>query len=140
MEKLFNVTNGWVHVDNQIDLRGGISSQELILAGLVFIHEFDMKTGWIFRTTKPQALAGHVVQLALGFQGEGLKRVSFGFSKNPGQDMDSLFKEHNIFLQQELGAPFNQNDHQNLYQYAWGEIVSEFDPRGSGSFIQVSWM
>jgi hypothetical protein len=29
-EKLFDVTNGWVHIDNPIDFLGGISSQEPI--------------------------------------------------------------------------------------------------------------
>lgn len=139
MSKLFDVTSGKVCIGSGVVLCGGSTPQELTLAGLVFTREFDMETGWVFRTTGPQDLMGHIVQLSLGFQYDLLKRVSFGFAENPNLDMDDLFKKHEAFLYQELGAPTHKSNHQTLYQYAWGEIVSEMDPRGSGCYILVTW-
>jgi len=139
MSNLFDVASGEIHIGNHVTLRAGATPQELALAGLVFVRELNMKTGWIFKVTNSVVLAGHVVQFSLGFQDDVLKRASFGFTENPALDMSALFAEHNVFLRQQLGNPNSQNDRQSLYQYVWGEIASVWDPRGGGSSICVGW-
>lgn len=141
MSELFDVTNGDVHIGNQIVLRSGITPQELASAGLIFGREFDMKTGWVHRIVGPQTLAGHVIQLSLRFQNNSLKNVSLGVAGNPKADLDQQFKEHNAFLYQELGSPTTQDKWRQsiCYQYEWGNIFSGVDLRGGRSYILVTW-
>jgi hypothetical protein len=139
MPNIFDTSVGEIHVNNQVTFRAGSTPQELRTLGLMFDREIDMKTGWVFRTIGSQSLANHVVQFSLGFEAEALKRMSFSFAENPAREMDDLFKEHNRFLYQEIGVPNEQNTHQALYQFVWGEIVSEIDPRNGSAYIQVTW-
>lgn len=113
---------------------------QLSSLGLTFEREFDMGTGWVFRTTGKRVVKSHAFVFSLGFELDVLKRVSFAFVDTSLVDTDLIFLEHNAFLRQEIGLPNNENEHQVAYVFRWGEIVSEVDPRNGTAYILVRWV
>lgn len=139
MSKLLDTNNGNFYVGELFVLHANLMFQELVAAGMVFNREFDMKTGWIFRTTGPHLLCGHEANLSLGFLNGEIKRVNFSLVKRNGADLKDLLKAHNQFLLQELGVPNRQNGNGISYQFPWGAIESSIDPRGGSCDIVLSW-
>ncbi|SMC28475.1 hypothetical protein SAMN02745857_03277 [Andreprevotia lacus DSM 23236] len=139
MTPFFDIARGEIHLKQGLSLRAGLTSQQLAQAGLAFIREFDMQTGWCFKTASAHTQSGQAIQLSLGFEHDHLKRLSFGFVNDPSLDGNALHKAHVDFLVHELGTPNSQNDRQSIYRFVWGEITAEQDPRGGGSYVIVSW-
>ncbi len=139
MPKLFDINCGEVYVGERIVLRQNSTLQELMIAGLIFSREIDMKTGWVFRVTGPYSLAGRNAILSLGFLSGSLKNVSFTFTEKAPANLEDLHEMQNKILLQELGVPDSQNDRQIIYRFSWGEIASELDPRGGACNIVVNW-
>lgn len=139
MPKLFDTINGEIYIGEHLVLRQNSTPHELAKAGIVFNREFDMKTGWVFRTTGPHVLSGRLANLSLGFFGGSLRKVSFAFADKTITDSDDLHRMQNQVLMRELGTPDSQNDRQIIYRFAWGEIASETDPRGGACNIIISW-
>jgi hypothetical protein len=139
MSKLLDINNGNFHVGEHFVLHANLKFQELVTAGMVFDHEFNMKTGWVFRTTGPHLLRGHEANLSLGFLNDEIKRVNFAFIEKKGMELKDLLDIHNRFLLQELGKPNSQSGDRVCYQFSWGAIESGIDPRGGACDIVLSW-
>ena len=140
MSYMLDTSNGAINVLPELTFYAGMTLRDVEQKGVVFIQEIDMKTGWIFRTTAPYEVSGHVIHFSLGFESESLKRVGFSFASKPDEDTKSLREEHDRFLFQQLGGPSAKNDHQTIYRYPWGEIASEIDPHGGFSQVVISWV
>jgi len=136
---MFDTNSGAINILPELIFCAGMTLRDVEQKGVVFTREIDMKTGWVFRTTGPYEVSNHVIHLSLGFESNRLKRVGFSFASKPDEDIKAVRQEHDQFLLQELGAPSEKNDHQTVYRFPWGEIASEFDPRGGFSQILVSW-
>jgi hypothetical protein len=119
-------------------LTANLSPRDVLSAGYVFEREIDMKTGWVFRNTGKDVLGGHTVTPALGFHADQLKRVTVTFLDDT-KDERRAVDRHRDFLARELGAPTRTSAHQVLYDYPWGQISAEADPRNGTSYIVVSW-
>lgn len=139
MSSTFHPENGVLTIAPRLVLSPNMTPHELEQAGVTFVRKIDMKTGWVFRTTGPYDLSGHVIHLSLGFDDERLKEVSFSFANGPGDDTDTVRREHDNFLLKELGKPFASNDTQTVYRYPWGGIASDSDPRGGLPQILIRW-
>jgi hypothetical protein len=139
MPKLFDTKNGEIYIGDRMVLRKNLTMQELMVAGLAFSREIDMKTGWVFRATGPHFLSGRLANLSLGFLGGSLKNVSFAFAERATTHSNDLHNIQNKILMRELGTPDSQNDRQITYRFPWGEITSERDPRGGSCNIIISW-
>ena|SRR5882757_9910092 len=140
MIKFLDTLSGELHVTERITLRGGLTDRRIVSAGLPFVREIDMRTGWVFRTTGPHILQNHTVQFSLGFHGDALRRVTFAFTEERNLNIEDLFAKHNSFLRQEVGIPDNQNDRIMSYKFGWGGISSEIDPRNGTSSITITWI
>jgi hypothetical protein len=129
MSNIFDTRSGEVHIGNQIRLRSSSKPEDLTAAGLSFVKEFNMENGWVFRTLEPIHIAGRLAKMSLGFFNGLLRKLVFGFACSAEQNMYFSFGEYNAFLLEELGEPTGQDIRRALYQYEWGQILSEMDLR-----------
>lgn len=139
MSDIFNTANGTFNLDTKLTFLAGMTLGDVKQKGVKFVREFDMKTGWVFCTAGPYDVSGHGIYLSLGFEGDKLQRVGLSFISKIGDDVKDLREKHDRFLLQELGKPSEKNDYRTLYRFPWGEITSEFDPRGGSSQILIRW-
>jgi|GEM_PF-4781324 len=139
MAKLLNVQSGEICIDTTVILRNNLTPGELNAMGVRFNREIDMKTGWILRTMGPCSIFSHAANFSMAFLGESLKRVSFAFYDEANTNLNELHKSHNQMLFDELGEPHGQLNHMVNYNYPWGSIVSELDPRSDSCNITISW-
>jgi hypothetical protein len=137
MSKVIDVFSGAIHLNEKVSFHANMTPQELTAFGLVFDREIDMNTGWVFRTIKHR-LVERAVQFSLGFKDNALKRASFSLI-NGLNNTDDIYQENNQFLLQEIGPPYLQDKFQSLYQFHWGTIVSEIDPRNESAYILMNW-
>ncbi len=47
--------------------------------------------------------------------------------------------KHDAWLEEALGAPAREDEMGAHYDYAWGRVLSTFDPRSGASYIVVSY-
>jgi hypothetical protein len=139
MSKLLDTNNGNFYVGEHFVLHANLLFQKLVATGMVFSHEFNMKTGWVFRTTGPHLVCGQEANLSLGFINDELRRINFSFVQIKGMELKELLKAHNQFLLQELGRPNFECSDGVSYQFAWGAVESSIDPRGGSCDIVISW-
>ncbi|RUL78250.1 hypothetical protein [Dyella choica] len=118
----------------------GMTLQDVVSNGVTFNREIDMKTGWVFHMAGPYEIAGHAAHLSLGFEHDKLKTVAFSFADEAGSDLQALRGKHEAFLLKALGQPSEKKPQQAIYRYPWGEITSEFDPRGGSCQILIRWV
>jgi len=139
MSKLLDTNSGNFYVGAHFTLHANLKYQELVAAGMVFSREFNMKTGWIFRTTGPHLLCGHEANLSLGFLNDEIKTVHFALIEKNEMNSSDLLKIHNQFLLRELGAANHQSGDGIGYRFSWGVVESSIDPRGGSCEIVLSW-
>lgn len=76
MDGFIDLETGTVHV-NEVFLEKNMNYEHLMKNKFSFVRAFDMKTGWIYRVSKPYLLYGREVCLSLGFFNNILKKLSF---------------------------------------------------------------
>ena len=104
-----------------LDDASALTMKESFVNGNWRHYEFDPETG----------IAGTVI-----FEGDSIDRIFLSI-KRPDKNAESWSveleldrkKTHDLWLLAELGDP--------PYEYAWGRIVSAFDPKGLASEIIV---
>lgn len=140
MSSIFDTQSGEVLISDQVRLCSDSKPTDLTAAGLSFVQEFNMETGWVFRTLEPIHVTGRLAKIALGFFNGLLRKLLFRFDCSADLDMYSSYADYNAFLLEELGEPTGQDIHRTLYQYRWGQILSEMDVRENNSSIWVIWL
>lgn len=139
MSKLLDTNNGNFYVGENFVLHANLFFQELVNNGMLFDREFNMRTGWIFRTTGSHLLCGHEANLSLGFLNDQLKMVNFSLVQKKEMESLGLLKMHNQFLLQELGMPNYISGDGVVYRFPWGAVESSIDPRSGSCDIVISW-
>lgn len=148
MGSFIDVVKGEIHVGN-LSLTKDMTFAEIIKAGFVFVRELDMKTGWVFRISKPYFLDEREAVLSLEFFEDTLKAVSFSFvEEGPAlkfhevtmEYLSAIYKRQNEILFCELGRPDVQSSERTTYNYHWGLVSSVIDLKSWSCSVMVSWV
>jgi hypothetical protein len=80
---------------------------------------------------------GTPVYMYLFFRDNRLKRVSLHHTVDPSIDEDEVKRRHEAWLRGFLGEPPSGTPHR--YNYAWGQVESEYDPRADSSDVIITY-
>ncbi|MFK2891249.1 hypothetical protein [Dyella flagellata] len=112
MSDVFDITHGAVSFNSKLIFLAGMTLHDVESSGVTFNREFDMKTGWVFRTARPYEMAGHTAHLSLGFEHDKLQTVAFAFADEVGDDLHALHEKHGRFVLKALGQLFEKKPRQ----------------------------
>ena len=137
---IFDTTKAIAQFGERTIVRAGMTVSDLSNAGVNFIRDFDMKTGWILRQAAPLMLDGKRVTWSFNFKDERLEVVKFAISHELERNTDVVREQHDAFLFAELGPADEKSAHYTVYRYRWGKISSGVDVRNGSSSISVRWI
>lgn len=139
MSELKDLKNGCIYLDDCIVIRKDVSVIAVIDQGVKFDHEIDMGNGWVLRSSRRHFILGHEVNVTFNFFKDSLKMFGFALENEHGRDLEQLKKKHDNFLRNLLGDPQKKNEILVAYEFAWGSITSQIDPRGGSCSIGFNW-
>lgn len=141
MTKSFNTLNGSIHLEDGkvIDATSTLSS--LSKEGFSFVRVLPLRDGWSLHSTPDLAFAGEKTYFSFRVHGSKASVVSFGFASQRGKDGREQQQAYRKFLNDQLGPPDEQRLGGQIvfYQYPWGRISSEYDPRNGTASMTCAW-
>ncbi|MFJ7107900.1 hypothetical protein ACIQU2_09830 [Pseudomonas sp. NPDC098740] len=140
MPKLQNLKDGYICLDDGILIKQDLSAVAVSDQGVKFDHEIDMGNGWVLRSSRLHFILGHEVNVTFNFFKDSLKMFGFALVNENGHDLEELKKKHDDLLKSLLGEPQKKNEVVVAYEFTWGSITSQKDPRGGSCSIEVYWV
>ncbi|MBD9589896.1 hypothetical protein IB254_22705 [Pseudomonas sp. PDM03] len=140
MTELQDLKNGCICLDKCISIKQGLSVLALIGQGLRFNDEVDFGNGWVLRSSWNHFVFGCEVNVTFNFLNDYLKIFGFALANEGGFDLEDLKKKHDDLLRNLLGEPQKKNEVMVSYEFLWGGITSQKDPRGGSCSIEVNWL
>ncbi|MDR3411396.1 MAG: hypothetical protein P4L87_10730 [Formivibrio sp.] len=140
MKNFIDIESGRLLLDGGMVFFCGMGCDEIERSDLVVTDRLNMKNGWVFWSSKNQKIEGIEINLALLFFCGNLRQIGFAFvdfSSGSSFDLKGL---HDKFLMGKFGFPKINNERMLSYAFDWGELISEFDPRGGQANIVISWV
>lgn len=139
MPDIFDIARGEIHLSEYMILKRGLQFDSIAKVGFEVEREHSTGTDWNYKSSSGQLMASHNVVLTLGLHAQRLESISLAFMDDSKMSDKELLAVHSAFLRKELGAPARKIPAGVIYDYPWGTISSEYDPRGGSVSISVRW-
>jgi hypothetical protein len=139
MSELDSFKSGSVILDGAVIIKRGVSAVEIMSGGVVFDREFDFKNGWVMRASDSHFILGRKVNVNFSFLNDCLELFRFSLEGGDSETAEVLKKKHDSFLLAQLGEPQRRNEIMTIYDFSWGGITSQIDPRGGACNVEINW-
>ncbi|WP_213028380.1 hypothetical protein [Pseudomonas sp. Seg1] len=134
-----DIKSGCVYLDDHIEIGKDLTFTALVEQGVKFDGEIDMGNGWMLFSSWNHCILGRQVNVSFGFFKGCLKKFGFALISGDGRDLEGLKIKHDALLNELFGIPQKKNEILIAYDFVWGTVSSQLDPRGGSCSVEFYW-